>query len=99
MICIYNFQQLQHIDYTIVSPALTALCAIINIFVCCYFGKLTNESYKRMAECMNKINWYEFPVELQKYYILAIGKIQMRVYYHGFGTVNINFKLFTKVNI
>lgn len=70
---------------------------MVNMFVYCYFGKLTNESYEQMNDCIKNRNWYELPIGLQKHFIFIIVNMQKPVYYHGFGVVDIDLELFMKV--
>lgn len=71
---------------------------ITNLLIYCYLGKLANESYAQMPDCMFYMNWYELPSEIQKYFILMIGNMQRALYYRGFGIIVLNLETFTRVS-
>lgn len=69
-----------------------------NLLLYCYFGKLASESYEKMCDCIFfKLNWYEFPIELQKYVIVMIANMQKPINYHGFGIINLDLETFARV--
>lgn len=69
-----------------------------NLFLYCYYGKLTTNSFVEMSHGLYESNWVELPVNLQKYYILMLANIQIPLYYHGFGVAVLNLETFTKVS-
>lgn len=95
---IYAFQQLQHIDFSFLLLSFAFAISASNIFVYCYFGKMATESYRDMANCLFEANWHEYPVEIQKYFILFIANAQKPVYYHGSKIVTLDLEMFTRVS-
>lgn len=62
-----------------------------------YFGIKSTESFENMCDCVFNANWYDLPVELQKYFILMIMNIQKPIYYHGFGVSILNLNTFVQL--
>lgn len=76
-----------------------AVCVgVTNLFVHCFCGKLANESYEDMIDCLYQSNWHELPIPLQKFLILMIGNAQRPVNYHGFGVAILNMETFITVS-
>lgn len=71
----------------------TGLVGIANLFIYCYLGKLSTESYAKMADCVYNI------IGLQKHYILMIANMQKPLYYHGFGVIYLELETFTRVSL
>lgn len=69
------------------------------MFVFCFFGKLASDSFEKMTDHLYESNWPEYPVQLQKYFILLIANTQMPLYYHGSGIAILNLNTFLKVNV
>lgn len=70
-----------------------------NLFLWCFFGKVANESFGEMANCLYECNWQDFPIELQKYIIMMIANCQRPLYYHGSRIAILNLETFLKVRI
>lgn len=75
--------------------ALAVSCS--NLYVYCYFGKNSTDSYGIMSQFLFESNWFELSVELQRYVILMIGNTQRPLYYHGFGISILNLETFSTV--
>lgn len=73
------------------------LSGISNLFIYCFFGKLATESFNQMANSLFQSDWFNLPIELQKYYIIIIGNAQQSLFYHGFKIVFLDLETFTKV--
>lgn len=74
------------------------LIGLSTLFLYCYYGKLSTESYEKMADCIYEINWHELPVGLQKDIILMIQNAQRSLRYHGFGMIVLNMDSFCEVS-
>lgn len=74
------------------------LIGFSNLFVYCYFGKLSTESFEKMSNCVNESNWHELSIDLQKYFVLIIQNIQRPVFYHGSKLIVLNLETFTGVS-
>lgn len=75
----------------------TVFC-MLNLFLYCYYGKCTTDSYAAFADCSYQSNWMDLLIDLQKYFILMIAHAQMPLHYHGYGMVNLNLESFCKVS-
>lgn len=58
---------------------------------------MATDSFGMMANCLYDYNWYELPVDLQKYFVLMIGNANKSVYYTGSGIAALNMETCTKV--
>lgn len=67
------------------------------LFLFCYFGQLTSDSYSKMNDSLYASNWQRFPVKLQNYFILFIEYAQMEIVYDGFGIAVLSYATFLKV--
>lgn len=65
----------------------------------CFYGRLTIDSYARMADLLFESDWQKLPVNLQKYVTLMIADMQRPVYYHGFGILVLDLETFANVRI
>lgn len=94
---IMSFQQYQYPDFTLATVVVDGMIGMSNLFIYCYFGKLTTVSYEMMADCVYEMNWYNQPIKLQKYTALMIAGMQQPVYYEGFNITTMNLSTFIKV--
>lgn len=69
-----------------------------NIFLYCYYGKYSTESYEKMADILFESKWIKYPIYLQKYLILMITNTQRPLYYSGFGIAILNLETFSSVS-
>lgn len=67
------------------------------MFVLCFFGKIASESFEKMTDYLYETNWPEYPVQLQKYFILLIANTQKPIHYVGSGIAVLNLNTFLKV--
>lgn len=70
---------------------------ILILTLYCHYGKMATDSFGTMSDCMYEYNWYDLPVELQKFFILMIGNGHRPVYYTGSGVATLNMETCTKV--
>lgn len=68
-------------------------------FFTVFFGKMTTESYEKMAERLLESNWYRLNLNLQKDFIVIIANMQRPLCYHGFGVITLNLETFGKVSL
>lgn len=92
-------QEFQDMGVDITIGITEFLLGMTNLLIYCYLGKLANESYAQMPDCMFYMNWYELPAGLQKFFILMIGNMQKALYYRGFGFIVLNLETFTRVSV
>lgn len=88
---------MQHPDFELVMLMIAAFVGFANLFVFCYFGKLTTECSVDMAACVCHLNWYKFDSDLKKCLILIIQMGQRPLTYEGYGVFTLNLETFTQV--
>lgn len=91
-------QQLQHPDFELVVLFVAIIVGVSNMFLYCFFGKLSTDSFMKMCQCLFESNWFKIQVDLQKYFILMIADAQKPLYYHGFHMAILNLETFAAVN-
>lgn len=69
----------------------------MNIFLYCFFGSLATKSFEKMNDSLFECDWFELPVNLQKYFIIMIQNTQHPIFYHGFGMAVMNLETFLQV--
>lgn len=94
---LYHFQQLKHINFSVILLLIGVLVGIATLFLYCYFGALVIECYDEMPKCLFESNWQGLSVDLQKYFILMIGNANRPLYYHGFGFTILDLKTFSSL--
>lgn len=90
-------QQFKHIDFDFATLLIAVGFYTLNLFIYCYFGKLATESFENMANHFFESNWYELPIDLQKYFVMMIGNAQRPIHYHGSGIAILNLDTFKNV--
>lgn len=91
-------QVFHHMDLSVVFTSMGAIISMSNLFIYCYFGRLTTDSFGEMSECLYyDLNWFKLPIKLQKYLVVIIANMQKPVYYHGFEFAILNLRTFIKV--
>lgn len=83
-------------DFGVVMILIAILTGTPTLFAYCYFGKMSTDSYAKMADCLYECNWIDLSPNLQKYFVIMIGNAQMSINYHGFNITVLNLETFTK---
>lgn len=94
---INSFQQIQHPDSDFLTLIIAILCGVANLFLFCFYGKKTTDSYRNIADCLYDCNWHEMPIDQQKYIIMMIMNAQIPLHYHGSRIVIMDLETFVKV--
>lgn len=102
-----NFQQLQRTSfsmkdppYNVITMVAQATFGMVNLFIYCYFGKMTTENFAQMSDCVYfDMKWRELPVKLQTYIALMIQNMQKPVFYHGFDVAVMDLNTFLRVSL
>lgn len=85
-------------DPSIAIILMAASTGASNLFIYCYFGMLTTESYDQMGVGLYyDLCWPDMPVKLQKYLVIMIANMQIPIYYHGFEVAKLNLCTFVEV--
>lgn len=90
---------MQHPDFELVMLLTSGIVGIANLFVFCYFGKLTTESFTKFADYVYDLNWQKFGIDLKKSAILIIQLAHRPLYYEGYGIFILDLQTFTQVCI
>lgn len=93
-------QQLKDPDFGILIVLCLTTLALGNLFIYCYFGKISTDSFANMSDFVySKVKWYILPSKLQKYVILMIGNMDRPLFYHGFQVAVVDLNTFVIVRI
>lgn len=65
----------------------------------CYFGNLATDHVSAIGDAAYNLNWFEYPVQIQKYVILIIARTTRRVEFSGFQLITCSMEMFGKVFI
>lgn len=93
-----SFQEMEHVDFEMFGLLSEAAIGIFILSLYCYFGKVATDSFGLMAYALYECNWYELPLNLQKYFILMIQNAQKPIFYTGSGLAILDMETFTKVS-
>lgn len=86
-----------HSDPAVVMRFTSFMIGLGSLYVFCYFGKLSTESFANMASCIFDSNWQQLDLELKNYLILMIRNSQQPFYYRGYGMFTLDLETFSKV--
>lgn len=75
------------------------ICALIWASIFCYFANSTTDRVAAIGEAAYDLNWFDHPVEMQKYMILIIGRSQEPAHFSGLNLIRCTLEVFGKVNI
>lgn len=63
----------------------------------CYYGNFATEFMKTIDDMAYDSNWFNFPVEMQKYFIMIISRSHKQAYFNGFGFVPCSLEMLGQV--
>lgn len=69
------------------------------VFLYCYVGTFTTAQFLNYGDASYKSLWYRYPLDLQKAVQLIIADAQRPLIFHGFGIIDLNLMVFTKVRV
>lgn len=70
---------------------------LLTMFIFNYYGKIATESFEKMGECVFECDWYEFPFNFQKNFVLMIAITKKPLRYHGCGLMPLSLDTFRTV--
>lgn len=70
----------------------------LNLLLYCYCGKIATESFEKMGQSAYDMNWQQFPIKLQRHFILIIGNAQRSLCYRAFG-MTVDLETYTHVSV
>lgn len=91
------FQQFQHLDTSLALLLLASITGMSTLFLYCYFGTLSTQSFLNMTHALYESNWQDLPVDLQKYVIISLAEMQKPIHYNGLGICNLSLETFSMV--
>lgn len=63
----------------------------------CHFANLTTDHVANISYAAFESDWYEYPVDVQKYILLIMARSQNPVYFNGLGLLDCTLESFGKV--
>lgn len=82
-------------------PFMFLLVCIISFliwpFLFCYFASMTTEHVANIGETVYNSNWFEYPIEFQKYVILIMARSQNPLYFNGLNLFGCTLHVFGRV--
>lgn len=88
---------MQHPDFELFVLFISLAVATGNVYLFCYFGKLSTQSFENISGYIYNSNWQLLDIDLKKYIILMIKSTQPRLAFHGYGMFILNLETFTQV--
>lgn len=73
------------------------ICSLLWSSAFCYFANLVTDRVSMLSDSVYDLNWFDQPMEMQKYIILMMARSQERVYFSGFGLISCSMEIFGKV--
>lgn len=96
-----EFVYIQHLqqrfDNSVIHMLIGVLVSMLNLFLYCYFGKLTTDSHLQMTLHLYESDWTGISIELKKYFILIIANMQKPLHFYGSGFFVLNLETFNVV--
>lgn len=78
------------------------LLSIANVmtwpYLCCRYASFTVDRISSLGEDVYDLNWYEYPIELRKYFVMIIARSQTPIEFTGLGLIYCNLNRFGKVS-
>lgn len=93
-----ELQQMKHVDSSISLLMLGLMVSTSDLFLYCFFGKMSTDSFAMIGENAYEINWQRFSIKLQRYFILMIGNGQRSLYFRACGMTILDLETFTQVS-
>lgn len=70
----------------------------IEIFLYCVLGQMVTDQFENYNQSLGQSNWYLFPIEMQKVYILVMANAQEPSLIRGFGNIECTRETLKKVS-
>lgn len=68
------------------------------ILMSCYFGEMVTNQFESFNNELDKCNWYTFPNDFQKMFVIVLQNAQKPVIIYGFGNIFCMRDAMKKVN-
>lgn len=76
---------------------LCLVCSLMWSFLFCYFANLATDHVSAIGDVAYCLNWFDHPVEMQKYLILIVARSHDRIYFTGLDLIPCTIEVFGKV--
>lgn len=76
---------------------LCVVCSLMWPFLFCYFANLATDCVAAIGYVAYSLNWFEHPVEMQKYLLLIVARSHERVHFTGLHLIECSIEVFGKV--
>lgn len=84
-------------DFSVLLVFLAVFLSTGVVFIYSYMGTFMTDQFLIYADISYESMWYQFPVKLQKYFILILADSQRPRYFDGLGFIDLTLATFTKV--
>lgn len=61
--------------------------SLIMLFILCEFGELMAQRFERFDETIEQCDWYLYPHDIQRLFVIVLSNTQRSTYLRGFGNV------------
>lgn len=82
-----------------IQPILLAYWSFFIIFVFCNFGEIFTKSFIEINHAIAECEWYSFPIELQRNFLIILGNTKKSIVLKGFGNIDLSRDTFKRVGI
>lgn len=88
---------MKHLGAEFLVIVICVISSSSNLFLYCYYGKFTTDSYLAFNQSVYESIWYLLSLKIQKTMVLIIGNAQRPLFYHGSHIVSLNLETLLKV--
>lgn len=95
----FIFQLLSTGDLGLIFQELVppAVLCLTTLYIFCHFGDHFKERFEDLTDAIHRLNWYNFPISMQKDAMLMIGAAQNEVLLNGYAGTCCTRNVFKKV--
>lgn len=81
----------------IIQTVLLVFVSLFPFFVFCHFGGNLTYQFENVGDNLYQLEWYEYPMEVQKRLPIIIASTQKSIYMRGYGDTRSTYSVFKKV--
>lgn len=79
-------------------PVFVAVFGFIALFIACELGQRTTDAFDGINDKIDQLNWYLFPIEIQRTLPMILANAQEPVTFECFGSFNCTREVFKIVS-
>lgn len=68
-------------------------------YLCCRYATFTVDRISSLGDVVYDLNWYEYPIELRKYFVLIIARSHTPIEFTGLGLIYCTLYSFGRVSL